>query len=164
MKITGIEAIVEGLKESQTHLINTVWQLSEEKAHLVPTPDEWTVAQLMAHIVEIQEFWTAKAILMTKEDRPEITRNSVENDIREQTVINKAESQVSELLNQCQIVHEATIRTLRTISPSDLQRPGFRGENNPVTVIEVLHSLVGHINEHIEQIERTKHLINKNNN
>ena len=142
MKNTGVEDIIEELKRSQTQLLNTVGQLSEENAHLVPATDEWTVAQLLAHIVEIQEFWTAKAILMTKEDRPEITRNSVENDIREQTVINKAESQVSELLNQCQIVHEATIRTLRTISPSDLQRPGFRGENNPVTVIEVLHSLV----------------------
>ena len=160
MKITGIEAIVEGLKESQTHLINTVWQLSEETAHLVPAPDEWTVAQLLAHIAEIQEFWTAKAVLMTKEDRPEITRNSVENDIREQTIINKAGSRISELLEQCQNIHEATIRTLGSISPSDLQRPGFRGENNPVTVIEVLHSLVRHINEHIEQIERTKRLIN----
>ena len=160
MKNTGVEDIVEELKESQTQLLNTVGQISEETAHLVPSPDEWTVAQLLAHIAEIQEFWTAKAVLMTKEDRPEITRNSVENDIREQTVINKAGSRISELLEQCQNIHEATIRTLGSISPSDLQRPGFRGENNPVTVIEVLHSLVRHINEHIEQIERTKRLIN----
>ena len=160
MKNTGVEDIVEELKESQTQLLKSVGQLSEEKAHLVPAPDEWTVAQLLAHIAEIQEFWTAKAILMTKEDRPEITRNSVENDIREQTVINKAESQVSELLNQCQIVHEATIKTLRTISPNHLQRQGFRGDNNPVTVIEVVRSLAGHINEHIEQIERTKRSVN----
>ena len=160
MKNTGVEDIVEKLKESQTQLLNTVGQLSEENAHLVPAPDEWTVAQLLAHIAEIQEFWTAKAILMTKEDRPEITRNSVENDIREQTVINKAGSRIPELLEQCQNIHETTIRTLRSISPSDLQRPGFRGENNPVTVIEVLHSLAGHINEHIDQIERTKRLIN----
>ena len=160
MKNTGVEDIVEKLKESQTQLLNTVGQLSEENAHLVPAPDGWTVAQLLAHIAEIQEFWTAKAILMTKEDRPEITRNSVENDLREQTVINKAGSRISELLEQCQNIHEATIRTLGSISPSDLQRPGFRGDNNPVTVIEVLHSLVRHINEHIEQIERTKRLIN----
>ncbi|MCL0047510.1 DinB family protein [Dehalococcoidia bacterium] len=160
MKNTGVEDIVEELKDSQTQLLNTVGQLSEKTAHLVPGPDEWTVAQLLAHIAEIQEFWTAKAILMTKEDRPEITRNSIENDIREQTVRNKAGSRISELLEQCQNVHEATIRNLGSISPSDLQRPGFRGENNPVTVIEVLHSLVEHINEHIEQIERTKRLIN----
>ena len=160
MKNTGVEDIVEELKESQTQLLNSVGQLSEENAHLVPAPDEWTVAQLLAHIAEIQEFWTAKAILMTKEDRPEITRNSVENDIREQTVINKAGSRIPELLAQCQSIHETTIMTLRSISPSDLQKPGFRGENNPVTVIEVLHSLVGHINEHIEQIKRTKRLIN----
>ena len=160
MKNTGVENIVENLKQSQTQLLNTVGQLSEEPAHLAPAPDEWTVAQLLAHIAEIQEFWTSKAILMTKEDRPEITRNSVENDIREQTVINKAGSTIVELLEQCQNIHEATISTIRTISPSDLQRPGFRGENNPVTVIEVLRSLVGHINEHIQQIERTKRLIN----
>ena len=160
MKNTGVEDIVKELKESQTQLLNTVGQISEETAHLVPAPDEWTVAQLLAHIAEIEEFWTAKAVLMTKEDRPEITRNSVENDIREQTVINKAGSRISELLEQCQNIHEATIRTLGSISPRDLQRPGFRGENNPVTVIEVLHSLVRHINEHIEQIERTKRLIN----
>ena len=160
MKNTGVEDIVEELKESQSQLLKTVGQLSEENAHLVPAPNEWTVAQLLAHIAEIQEFWTAKAVLMTKEDRPEITRNSVENDIREQTVLNKANSSIPELLNQCQNIHEATIETLSRISPRDLQRSGFRGENNPVTVIEVLQSLVRHINEHIEQIERTKRLIN----
>ena len=160
MKNTAVEDIIEELKESQIQLLEEVGQLSEETAHIVPTPGEWTIAQLLAHIAEIQEFWMSKAILMTKEDRPEITRNSLENDIREQAVINKAGSRITELLDQCQYIHETTIKTLRTISPNHLQRQGFRGDNNPVTVIEVVRSLAGHINEHIEQIERTKRSIN----
>ena len=96
---------------------------------------------------------------MINEDRPKITRNAVENDIREQTVINKSEETVPELLAQCQNIHEETIATIQTIGPSDLQRSGFRGDNTPIKVIEVLQSLIGHINEHIEQIGTSKHLI-----
>ena len=89
---------------------------------------------------------------MINEDRPKITRNAVENDIREQTVINKSEETVPELLAQCQNIHEETIATIQTIGPSDLQRSGFRGEDHPVKVIEVPQSLIMHINEHIQQI------------
>ena len=96
---------------------------------------------------------------MINEDRPKITRNAVENDIREQTVINKAEKTVPELLDQCQNIHEETIATIQTIGPSDLQRSGSRGDNNPINVIEVVQSLIGHINEHVEQIGTSKRLI-----
>ena len=45
---------------------------------------------------------------MINEDCPKITRNVVENDIREQIVINKADETVTELLAQCQKIREET--------------------------------------------------------
>ena len=96
---------------------------------------------------------------MRNEDCPKITRNAVENDIREQTVINKADEIVTELLAQCQEIHEETRAPLQTIGPSDLQRSGFREEDHPVKVIEVPQSLSMHINEHIQQIGTPIHLI-----
>ena len=96
---------------------------------------------------------------MRNEDCPKITRNAVENDIREQTVINKADETVTELLAQCQEIHEETRAPLQTIGPSDLQQSGFRGEDPPVKVVEVPQSLTMHINEHIQQIGTPIHLI-----
>jgi len=159
MQIANIESIQKGLKESHKQVIHSIKKISEEQAHLIPAPGEWTVAQLLAHIAEIQQFWTSKAILMINEDCPKITRNAVENDIREQTVINKADETVTELLAQCQRIHEETVASLQTIGPSDLQRTGFRGEDHPVKVIEVLQSLIIHINEHIQQIGTSIRLI-----
>ena len=159
MQIANIESIQKGLKESHKQVIHSVKKISEEQTHLIPAPNEWIVAQLLAHIAEIQQFWTSKAILMINEDCPKITRNAVENDIREQTVINKAYESVTELLAQCQRIHEETVASLQTIGPSDLQRSGFRGEDHPVKVIEVPQSLIMHINEHIQQIGTSMRLI-----
>ena len=43
----------------------------------MPARDEWTVVQLMSHITEIEYFWMEKAVLITKESDPNITRSDV---------------------------------------------------------------------------------------
>ena len=44
MQIANIESIQKGLEESHKQVIHSVKKISEEQAHLIPVPDEWTVA------------------------------------------------------------------------------------------------------------------------
>ena len=72
----------EGLRSAHRIVMDAVDGIAEPEIRKVPVPDEWTVAQLMAHIAEIQYFWMEKAVLITQEDDPNITRSDVENDRR----------------------------------------------------------------------------------
>ena len=76
------ERLQEGLRDALATVVASVRGVSEEEARQIPEPDEWTVAQLLAHIAEIQGFWMEKAVLITKENDPQITRTAVENDLR----------------------------------------------------------------------------------
>ena len=79
MNAVEIENLQQGLRSAHTAVTASAQGVTDEDAHQIPEPDEWTVAQLLAHIAEIQGFWMGKAVLITKEDDPQITRTAVEN-------------------------------------------------------------------------------------
>jgi hypothetical protein len=154
------------IRELQEHLLGAHAQvakavegLSEAEAHQVPEPGEWTIAQLLAHIAEIQAFWTAKAILITQEDDPNITRTAVESDIREAAITGQADDSMADLLPRCQEANERSVRLIGGIDPAHLELPGHRGEDNPITAQGVIRYLIGHVEEHVIQIAESRRLI-----
>ena len=159
MADSRIRELQEGLLGAHAQVAKAVEGLSEAEAHQVPEPEEWTIAQLLAHIAEIQAFWTAKAILITQEDDPNITRTAVENDIREAAVTGQAHDSMADLLPRCQEANESAIRLIGGIDPAHLERPGHRGEDNPITVQGVIRYLIAHVEEHVRQIAESRRLI-----
>ena len=154
-----IRELQQGLFQAHVQVVDSLEGLSEDAAHQIPAAGEWTVAQLLAHIAEIQAFWTAKAILITQEANPNITRTAVENDIREAAVIGQADDSLADLLPRCREASERAVQLIGGIDPADLDRPGHRGENNPITVEGVIRYLTGHVEEHVKQIEESRRLI-----
>ena len=154
-----IRELQEALLGAHAQVARAVEELPETEAHQVPAPGEWTIAQLLAHIAEIQAFWTAKAILITQEDDPNITRTAVENDIREAVVTGQAHDSMADLLPRCQEANERAIQLIGGIDPAYLGRPGHRGEDNPITVQGVIRYLIGHVEEHVRQIAESRRLI-----
>ena len=154
-----VKELQEGLLAAHAQVVDSVEGLSEADAHRVPAPGEWTIAQLLAHIAEIQSFWTAKAILITQEDDPNITRTGVENDIREAAVTGQADDSMADLLPRCGEASERAVQLIGEINPEDLDRPGHRGENNPITVHGVIQYVTGHVEEHVGQIAESRRLI-----
>ena len=154
-----IRELQEALLGAHAQVARAVEELSEAEAHQVPAPGEWTIAQLLAHIAEIQAFWTAKAILITQEDDPNITRTAVENDIREAAVTGQAHDSMADLLPRCQEANQRAIQLIGGIDPAYLERPGHRGEDNPITVQGVIRFLIGHVEEHVRQIAESRRLI-----
>lgn len=154
-----IQKLQEGLNAAHTQVVGAVEGLSEVHGHEVPEPDEWTVAQLLAHIAEIQAFWTEKAVLITQEEDPNITRTAVENDIREAAVTGQADAPIAELLDRCGEATERAMRLVGEIDPDHLDVLGHRGESNPITVEGVILYLTEHIVEHVRQIEESRRII-----
>lgn len=159
MSDTQIEKLVEGLRTAHQRVLSAVEGISENEAHLVPQDGEWTVAQLLAHIAEIQTFWTGKALLIIREEDPNITRSDVENDVRLAAVTDHSGDSTRDLLESMVNAHRQAITSVRTIRPEDLDRVGHRGEGNPITVKGVIEFLARHIEEHAGQIQESRRLI-----
>ena len=99
-----------------------------------------------------------KAVLITKEDDPQITRTAVENDLRIAAVDDHSQDSVADLLAQMAEANEKAIATAASINPKDLDRPGHR-EDNPMTVAGVIGYVANHVKLHAGQIIETRRVI-----
>ena len=156
-----IRELQEGLGAALTRVLASLEGIEAAEAHEVPAPDEWTVVQLLAHIAEIQGFWTAKAVEITREDDPNITRTEVENDIRLAAVEGQAQDSLADLIQRAAEANSRAIGTVGGIDPGDLERPGHRGEDNPITVKGVIEYVARHVEEHAVQIAESLRLIRR---
>ena len=147
------------LEEALSRTLESVKGIFEEDAHEAPAEGEWSVCELLAHISEIQDFWSDKAIVITSSDDPNITRTEVENDIRSAAVQDHSGDSIPDLLHMVRDANQNAIEKLLRISFSDLDRPGHRGEDNPITTRGVFEYLSGHIAEHARQILETRKVI-----
>jgi hypothetical protein len=149
------------LRSAHQAVVDSMNGIAEEEARQAPAPDEWTVAQLTAHIAEIQHFWMHKAVLITRENDPNITRSDVENDRRAAAVTDHAGDSLEDLIRGLATANESAIATTGEIAPGDLGILGHRGENNPITVEGVIHYLASHVEDHARQIRESRRLIDQ---
>ena len=157
-----IPELQQALRSAHQTMMESLDGVSEPEIRQVPAPDEWTVAQLMAHIAEIQYFWMEKAVLITIEDDPNLTRSDVENDRRAAAVEDHAGDSLDDLIRGLAAANDSAIAATGAIAPGDLAVLGHRGENNPITVEGVVRFLASHVEEHAHQIRESRRLISQN--
>ena len=153
-----IKELQDDLRAAKDAVLATLEGVSEAEAHEVPAPNEWTVCQLLAHIAELQVFWIDRAVLITKEDDPQIARNAVESDLRVAAVTDHAEDDMGDLVRQVIAANDQVVEVVGGIDPSTLDRPGHR-EENPITAGGVIRYVAGHVRTHAEQITESLRLI-----
>ena len=154
-----ITILQQMLRSANQAVLDEIDGIADEEARQVPAPGEWTVAQLLAHIAEIQYFWMEKAVLITKEDDPNITRSDVENDRRAAAVTDHAGDPLDVLIGALAAANDSAVATTGEISQDDLATLGHRGEDNPISVEGVIHFLASHIEEHAGQVKESRRLI-----
>jgi uncharacterized damage-inducible protein DinB len=92
-----IQELQEGLRSAREAVLSAIEGISDAEAQEVPEPGEWTVAQLLGHVTEVQSFWVSKAILITREDDPNVARNAAEGELRTASVAGMAQHTVADL-------------------------------------------------------------------
>ncbi len=161
MNQAQIPELQQVLRSAHQVVVDAIDGLAEQEARQVPAPGEWTVAELLAHIAEIQYFWMGKAVLITKEDDPNITRSDVENDRRAAAVTDHAIDPLDDLVRDLGAANKSAIATTGEIAPENLATLGHRGEDNPITVEGVIRFLASHMEEHARQITTSRRLISE---
>ena len=159
MSNNEIQELQEGLRSAREAVLSAIEGISEAEAKEVPEPGEWTVAQLMGHITEVQSFWVSKAILITREDDPNVARNAAEGELRTASVAGMAQHSVADLRQKMIAANDAAVATVGGIDPKDLNRLGHRGEGNPVSAGQLIESLASHLRAHAGQITETRRIV-----
>lgn len=158
MASNEIKCLQDGLRAAKGRVDSAIAGITEAEAHRIPAPGEWSVAQLLAHIAEIQVFWVGKAVLITKEDDPQITRSDVENDLRLAAVTGHAQDPLDVLIQSVETACDEAVAIMGQIDPKDLGRPGHR-EANPMTAGGVIEYVARHVSDHAVQITEARQLI-----
>lgn len=148
----------QSLRSAKDEVLSATDGATEAEAHQVPAPGEWTVAQLLAHIAELQVFWVGKALLITQENNPQITRTDVENDVRLAAVTDHSQDSLHDLKRSVISACEQAAATVGSIDPKDLSRPGHR-QSNPMTAADVIRYVAEHVRDHANQISEARRLL-----
>ena len=146
------------MRSAKDAVLSAIDGISDPEAHVVPAPGEWMVSQILAHVAEVQTFWIARAILITEENDPGITRSAVENDQRIAAVTDHSQDSLNDLKRNVIAASETAVTTVGRIDPKDLDRPGHR-EANPMTAGGVIKYVAAHERDHADQINEARRLI-----
>jgi len=160
MSTREIQELKDVLRSARHKVLSAIDGISESEAHEIPAPGGWTVAQLLAHITELQGFWIARAVLITKEDDPQITRTAVENDQRIGAVTDHSGDNMTDLVREMNAANDQVVAVVGDIDPKNLDRPGHR-EDDPITAAGVIRYVAGHVRDHADQIIESRRLIRK---
>ena len=155
MTSNEIQHLQTGLKAAKEQVESAIAGITESEARQQPAPNAWSVAQLLAHIAEIIGFWMDKAVLITEENDPQISRSDVENDLRLAAVSDTAEESLEDLIQSVDIACDEAMETIGEIVPADLDRSGHR-ETNPITAGGVIENLANHVTAHAVQITEAR--------
>jgi len=158
-----IQRLQDGLRAAKERVDSAIAGITEAEAQQIPAPGERSVAQLLAHIAEIQGFWVGKAVLITavliiKEDDPQITRSDVENDLRLAAVTGHGQDPLGVLIQSVETACDEAVAIMGQIDPKDLDRSGHR-EANPMTAGGVIEYVARHVSDHEVQITEARQLI-----
>jgi len=153
-----IRRLQDGLRAAKERVDSAIAGITEAEAQQVPAPGEWSVAQLLAHIAEIQVFWVGKAVLITKEHDPQISRSDVENDLRLAAVTGHARDPLNVLIQSVETACDEAVAIIGQIDLKALDRPGHR-EANPMTAGGVIDYVARHVSDHAVQITEARQLI-----
>jgi uncharacterized damage-inducible protein DinB len=159
MSSNEIQKLQEGLRSAGEAVLSAIEGISEAEAREVPAPGEWTVAQLLGHVTEVQPFWVSKAILITREDDPNVARTAAEGELRAASVAGDAQGNLADLRQRLIAANDAAVASVGGIDPKDLGRVGHRGEGKSVTAGELIQSVASHLREHAGQIIETRRMV-----
>ena len=124
MASNEIQRLQDEIRAANEKVNSAIAGITEAEARQIPAPGEWTVAQLLAHIAEIQGFWLGKAVLITKERDPQITRSEVENDLRLAAVTDTAQDPLDALILGVETACDEAVAAIGRIDPKNLDRAG----------------------------------------
>lgn len=126
-----------------------VAHLSEDDAHRVPAPNEWSVVEIIGHLIDIDPLQIERIDRILAEERPHFVRFDPDAAV---TAAGYGRRTLADVLAAFTDLRRATVDGLSTIAPDELSRVGVRYTGQEVTLGQLLTSFAAHDQTHAQQI------------
>lgn len=132
---------------------NKLIQLGDQ----IYAPGKWTIADIIQHIIDTERIFAYRALRIGRNDQTPLPGFD-ENEYAVQA--HASERSFEDLMDEFVTVRQSTIQLFKSFKPEDLLKQGI-GSGNPISVIGLGYTIVGHVIHHMEVIkERYYPLIN----
>jgi uncharacterized damage-inducible protein DinB len=128
--------------------------LKKKSLDYKPSPNKWSIQEIVCHLADSEIVFAHRIRQALADKEPAfapIDQDAWANHL------GYNEASVPEMLALYALVRRSSIRLLRRINLSELEKSGFHPEyNRKVTLGEIVEALVKHGPNHLEQIVRLK--------
>ena len=153
-----------GLAAAHDRLTGAISGVTEEQFKRRPAataadPDPWCIAELLAHLMATERLWAGRIALALREERATVTPSAPE--AHEEGARAGRRAPVPQLIHGLLAARREVEKSLEVIDESALRRSVWHPRLNESLTVEwmVREKVIGHANEHAEQVERLRSLV-----
>lgn len=117
--------------------------------HLVYAPGKWTIDDIMQHLIDTERIFAYRALRIARNDQTPLPGFD-ENEYADQA--HASDRNFDELMDEFMTVRRSTIQLFSSFRSEEMLRQGI-GSGNPISVIGLGYTIVGHVIHHMEVIK-----------
>jgi len=158
-----LQAFMTSYRDRERHLLaDRLQRVSERVAELGPrvkrhvddTESEWNAHEILAHIAVVSKFYGVLVHRIASGKLDGMNLLEAVN-MRDSAGRQMAELEPDELVRQAVADHQRTIKTLREVDPSSLEKSARIDDGTSMTAEQVARMpLITHLEMHVEQLEK----------
>jgi hypothetical protein len=124
------------------------WPVAQ--SYVAPADGAWSAAEILAHLRASDDILAFRAFMILARDKPPMPSF---DERRWAEVARYVEADVHISLEAFRLRRAELLALLQRMAPSDWERTGVHEEHGPITLFDIIESLVEHEEEHCEQLE-----------
>jgi hypothetical protein len=157
MTLEELRSCLPVLTAEPEQLAAAVAGLDTEALDFRPEPRKWSIRQIVAHLADMEILYAYRMRQMLADKSPTIAPID-QDDWADHLHYDKIP--IADSLDFFRSTRLATVRMLSRIEADDLKRSAYHPEHQrQVTLAELCGMMVGHVQNHLGQIERLKRLV-----
>jgi DinB superfamily len=148
---TRIDDLLVRLAAIPTRVASAVAEGSKLRLHPPSVVGEWSTAEIFAHMRASDDIMSPRAYMILVRDQPPL---AAYDDRRWAEVAGYAQADFQTLLQAFTLRRAELVSMLGCIAPEEWRRVGVHEAHGPVSLLDVITTLVEHEEEHCTQLER----------
>jgi uncharacterized damage-inducible protein DinB len=144
--MSTLPELIESYLAGPSTLRRAVAGMNAEQMRARPVPGKWSTLEVVCHLADFEPIYADRMKRIIAEDRPQLL-GADEN--RFAAALAYHDRDLEEELAIIERTRAQMARILRTLPVEALQRIGVHNERGPLTLEQMLTSIIGHIGHHV---------------
>jgi hypothetical protein len=145
---------LDAAERSPKEIAAAVTGLSPDVLRYKPAPEKWSILEILGHLADIEIVYAYRLRQMLADTKPVIA--PMDQDAWAKN-LGYMDIPAPELVALYGLNRHSTLRLLRRLKPTDLEKSAYHPEHKAdVTVARLVEMMAGHGANHLQQIEKLK--------